>query len=190
MNPAEQLSEVVLARSQGFVFSRMERPQEREVVELIRRNLEGFEEAGTVLTATFRRLDNFYPTYRRDGSDYLVVVEESTGTCVGGAGLGPLAGLPASDGVGEVRDMVLDPSYRGRGLGTILLRCCMESARAFGYRRLYLETTPQMSPAQRLFRRFGFRPVTEGQQSEEAGKPLPCYFVLEPVSAFPAAEPA
>ncbi len=55
-----------------------------------------------------------------------------------------------------------------------------EEAKAMGYKRLYLETTPQMEKAQKLFIRFGFRPVTQAQQElKDQSSSVPSYFILE-----------
>jgi len=50
-----------------------------------------------------------------------------------------------------------------------------------------METTPQMEKAQRLFQRFGFRPVTHAQgttivSTDSKDGFLPCYFLLEDVA--------
>jgi len=154
------------------------------VKELIRRNLQGYEEAGSVLAATFRRLSDLLKVYQAEGARFLVLRDmKADGALIGGAGIGSLHGLPPSEGLGEVRDLVLDPPYRGRGLGSRLLKRCVEEAKNLGYKRLYLETTPQMETAQKLFIRFGFRPVTQAQHqaslSEEKEVRVPCYFILE-----------
>jgi putative acetyltransferase len=151
--------------------------------DLIRRNLQGYDEAGTVLAATFRRLANLMAVYRQPGARFFVLRDaKDGGSCIGAAGLGSLHGLPPSEGAGELRDLVLEEDFRGKGLGARLIKRCIEEAKALGYQRLYLETTPQMEMAQKLFMRFGFRPVT--QASGEAvplgeAAPLPCYFILD-----------
>jgi putative acetyltransferase len=154
------------------------------VKDLIRRNLQHYDEAGSVLASTFRRLADLYNVYRQPGSRFFVLRDAKApgGPCVGAAGLGSLHGLPPSEGVGELRDLVLEEHYRGRGLGARLIKRCIEEAKALGYKRLYLETTPQMEKAQKLFIRFGFRPVT--QASSEAAplreaRAIPCYFILD-----------
>lgn len=152
------------------------------VKDLIRRNLLGYEEAGSVLASTFRRLHDLVQVYQAEGARYFVLRDmKHDGTCIGGAGIGSLHGLPPSEGLGEVRDLVLEERYRGQGLGTRLLKRCLEEAKAMGYRRLYLEATPQMEKAQKLFIRFGFRPVTQAQADQRvtAVQAVPCYFILE-----------
>jgi putative acetyltransferase len=163
------------------------------VRELIRRNLQDYDEAGSVLASTFRRLADLMRVYKSEGSNYFVLKDTSgSGVCLGGAGIGSLHGLPPSEGLGEVRDLVLDKPFRGQGLGTRLLKRCVEEAKALGYKRLYLETTPQMENAQKLFIRFGFRPVTQAQTesrlsmskggaASEISPGVPCYFILDQI---------
>ena len=173
----------VLTSMDDVLIENLTPNDERAACDLIRRNLSGYEEAGSVLAATFRRLENFYQVNSEVGSRYLVARDVSRGgEIIGGAGIGPLHGLSPSEGLGEVRDLVLEKSYRGRGLGTRVLKRCLDEARKLGYQRLYLETTPQMENAQKLFLRFGFRPVTQGSQKIGKGSPLPCYYILEDLS--------
>jgi N-acetylglutamate synthase-like GNAT family acetyltransferase len=152
------------------------------VKELIRRNLQGYDEAGSVIAATFRRLADPMRFYGVEGARFFVLRDmKDGGTIIGGAGIGSLHGLPPSEGLGEVRDLVLEEKYRGQGLGARLLKRCVDEGKALGYRRLYLETTPQMETAQKLFLRFGFRPVTQAQQEVKVAQAdkVPCYFILE-----------
>lgn len=160
---------------------------EGRVSELIRRNLAPYEEAGSVLASTFRRLENLVQVYSQPGCQYLVAKASSDDSeCIGGAGIGPLHGLPASEGLGEVRDLVLDKQFRGQGIGKRLLKRCVEDAREMGYKRLYLETTPQMEKAQKLFVRSGFRAVTHAQEEKQnPDAAVPCYFILEDLSKEP-----
>jgi putative acetyltransferase len=163
------------------------------VRDLIRRNLQEYDEAGSVLASTFRRLADLSRVYKAEGAKYFVIkTATEAASCVGGAGIGSLHGLPPSEGLGEVRDLVLDEQFRGQGLGARLLKRCVEEARALGYKRLYLETTPQMEKAQKLFIRFGFRPITQaqtesrlslgkGSAASELPTSIPCYFILDQV---------
>lgn len=170
------------ALTKNTEISQLRKDEETVMVNLIRRNLDAFEEAGSVLASTFRRIEKLHETYNQEGSVYLVVRDSATGGALGGAGLGPLAGLSVSEGIGEIRELVLEPTYRRRGIGGLILTNCLEKARELGYRRLYLETTPQMEMAQKLFKRFGFRPVTgRGGKAPTKEDPtsLPCYFMLE-----------
>jgi putative acetyltransferase len=152
---------------------------EADVQSLIRRNLSGYDEAGSVLASTFRRLKSLISVYTAEGARFFVLRNvRDGGKIIGGAGIGSLHGLSPREGLGEVRDLVLEKEYRGQGLGARLLKRCVEEGRALGYKRLYLETTPAMEKAQKLFLRFGFRPVTQAQADGSPEK-VPCYFILE-----------
>ncbi len=152
---------------------------EQEIVGLIRGSIADYLEAGSVLGAMYRRLSNFVRSYKVDGACYWVLIDRETNRCIGGAGIGPLHGLPRSEGLGEVRDLVLDPAYRGRGYGAKLLKRCIDEAKSLGYRSLYLETTPDMVNAQKLFLRTGFRPITQAQETPITDSALPGYYLLE-----------
>lgn len=154
---------------------------ESKVVRLIRKNLVTFPEAGSVLAATFRRLEHLGKIYQAEGSRFFVLRDLSVHHFIGAVGLGPLAGLPPSEGVGEIRDMVIDAPYRCRGFGRKLVEACLNAAREIGYKRIYLETTPQMQDAQKLFTSFGFQPVTQKAIRPKVvqHEPLPCYFVMD-----------
>lgn len=176
--------------TEAIIIESLSPDTEPMVRDLIRRNLQNYEEAGTVLAATFRRLGDLCRVYAQPGSKFFVLrdAQKPQAPCIGAAGIGSLHGLPPSEGAGEVRDLVLEESYRGRGLGARLIDRCIKEARALGYKHLYLETTPQMERAQQLFMRFGFRPVTQARREGVANleaKPsgIPCYFILEQLSA-------
>jgi len=106
------------------------------------RRLVAMEGAGTVLTAV-------------DGREVLgVVVLANRG--------GPLA-LMAGEGEAEVRMLAVDPRARGRGVGEMLMRECIERAKGPPHlaRAMVLSTQPGMKAAQRLYERMGFRRVPE-----------------------------
>ena len=154
--------------------------EEREIVALIRRNLESFDKAESVLVATFRRLENLDHFYQGEGCRLFVAKNMALGgQAIACAGLGPLHGLPLSEGIGEIRDLVVEEDCRGKGLGSRLLRRCIEEAKSLGYQRLYLETSKNMVNARKLFLRSGFRPVTESSPLVKLPADLPCYFLME-----------
>ena len=113
-----------------------------------------------------------------------MAVDERTDMIVGCGGVGSLHGLPLSEAVGEIRDLVVESKYRGLGIGGALLRNCLTFAKTSGYRRMYLETSERMHLARKLFIRMGFRPVVEKtldtpNRSGAQGRVPPCYFILE-----------
>jgi putative acetyltransferase len=165
---------------EDVVIEPMNLDDKTAVTHMVRRGIGSYEEAGTVLASTFRRLDNFQPTYNEPGSTFIVARDKRLGgLIIGGAGIGPLHGLSPLEGLGEIRDLVVLPEWRGNGIGARLLKRCLEESKRFGYQRLYLETTPQMEQARKLFIRYGFRPVTTGLQKVAPSEVMPCYYILE-----------
>ena len=61
------------------------------------------------------------------------------------------------DGEGEFRMLAVAPSARGRGVGEALVRHCEERATAAGARRMWLATIDEMTHAQRVYARLGYR---------------------------------
>lgn len=57
----------------------------------------------------------------------------------------------------KLHDILVDERARGRGIGEALLRETFARAKAKGAPRVVLLTASQNEPAQRLFRRVGFR---------------------------------
>jgi putative acetyltransferase len=90
--------------------------------------------------------------YDRKGAAYFVV--EHDARVVGGGGVAPVDGGDAD--TCEIRKMYFLPEARGLGMGKKLLAHCLETARALGYRRAYLETLTGMDAAQALYAKMGF----------------------------------
>ena len=83
-----------------------------------------------------------------------LLLARSEGVAVGCAGLRPFDTM-----IGEIKRLYVRPSARGHDLGRRLTVRLIEEARAIGYERLYLDTLPSMSSAQRLYESLGFRDV-------------------------------
>ena len=60
------------------------------------------------------------------------------------------------DGVAELKRVYVRPAFRGRRLGEAMLARLVGDARAFGYRRILLDTAPFMTAAQHLYEAAGF----------------------------------
>ncbi len=61
-----------------------------------------------------------------------------------------------ADGEGLLVAMWVDPAFRGRGVGDVLIDQVVEEARAQGIRRLLLDVVTDNEPAIRLYERMGF----------------------------------
>ena len=71
----------------------------------------------------------------------------------------------------QLRYFLIEPEYRGIGLGSKLLALYMDFLHQCGYQASYLWTTHELSTAAALYRRQGFR-LTEEKESNSFGKPL------------------
>src|SRR6266542_5436637 len=71
----------------------------------------------------------------------------------------------------QLRYFLIEPEYRGIGLGRKLLNLYMEFLRDCGYKESYLWTTQELYAAASLYKRLGFQ-LTEEKESTTFGKPL------------------
>ncbi|MBF0440796.1 MAG: GNAT family N-acetyltransferase [Oligoflexales bacterium] len=158
----------------------LKKEDEETIVTMIQKKLNDIEEAGSILAATIRRLENFFKIYSQEGSVYFVIKTIPTQSIVGGAGLGPFAGLPVTEGLAEIREMVIDDSYENDEVRKYLIENCIEEARNLGYSCIYFETTTHMSDIKKLIQKLGFNPVTEKNKSYSKNDlaQIPCYFKL------------
>ncbi|MDP9071312.1 MAG: GNAT family N-acetyltransferase [Actinomycetota bacterium] len=61
------------------------------------------------------------------------------------------------EGEAGVRMLAVPPAAQRQGVGTALVRACIEQARREGRHRVCLHTTPWMAAARRIYERLGFR---------------------------------
>lgn len=73
--------------------------------------------------------------------------------------------------IAQLRYFILEPGYRGIGLGKKLMDLYMEHLRSTGYRGSYLWTTHELATAASLYQRHGFV-RTEEKASQAFGKSL------------------
>lgn len=86
--------------------------------------------------------------------------QRSTG-CVA---LRPLDGESA-----ELKRLWVRPDARSSGAGRALVERAIDEARAIGYARIRLDTTPGMEAAQALYRSLGFVPIEPYRENPVAG---------------------
>ncbi|GHA34120.1 N-acetyltransferase [Streptomyces tauricus] len=104
---------------------------------------------------------------RAAAADVLVAVEDMEGGGAGARGrlLGGVTFVPAGgpmaevsrDGEAEIRMLAVAKDARGRGVGTALVRACVDRARATaGCGSVVLSTQRTMRSAHRIYERLGF----------------------------------
>jgi len=99
-----------------------------------------------------------------DRTDLLVAVDRDGGRIVGSVTF-VLPGSPFAELSGpaeaEFRHLAVDPEGRGRGVGELLVRACIDRARQHGCEGMVLSTAPISHDAHRLYARLGFRRAPE-----------------------------
>ena len=104
--------------------------------------------------------DHLSEVFKMEGSIYFVA--ETGGEILGGAGIYPTENLP--EGVCELVKLYLAENARGKGIGKILMEKCITAAVEFGYKKIYLETMPELTLAIPMYEKFGFTylPAAQG----------------------------
>ena len=96
--------------------------------------------------------DHLYELFQTAGSVYYVALINER--MAGGAGIYPTAGLDAD--TCELVKIYLAPEGRGKGLGKLLMEQCLSAAKTAGYKKVYLETMPELVIAVPMYEKFGF----------------------------------
>ena len=96
--------------------------------------------------------DKLFEMFQKKGSVYFVAELDSE--IIGGGGIYPTDGLPAD--TCELVKMYLLPPARGTGLGKTLIEKCIAFAIDAGYKKIYLESMPELKQALKVYAKFGF----------------------------------
>lgn len=97
--------------------------------------------------------DHLYELFQTVNSIYFVASINSE--IVGGGGIFPSAGLPAE--TCELVKMYLKNTARGFGLGKLLIEKCIEFAVNTGFKKIYIESMPELKKALVIYEKFGFK---------------------------------
>ncbi len=97
--------------------------------------------------ADIKNIEQSY--FKRGGAFY--VLEKKDGSIIGAYGLYPIDRATC-----ELRKMYLHNSYRGKGLGKLLLEDALSKARQIGFKRITLETASVLKEAISLYKSYGF----------------------------------
>jgi len=90
----------------------------------------------------------------------------------GGRVLGSVFLMKTEDSeTAKLRLLYVEPSARGLGVGTRLVRACIDRAKALGYRKLTLWTNDVLTSARKIYEGAGFRLLKE-EQHRSFGKDL------------------
>ena len=124
----------------------------RALAKIIRNSLEEFKanKPGTVYFDD--TTDNLSEVFKTPDSIYFVA--EADGVLLGGGGIYPTQNLPA--GTCELVKLYLSNAARGKGIGKLLMEKCFTAAKDLGYKKMYLETMPELNIAVPMYEKMGF----------------------------------
>ena len=102
--------------------------------------------------AKFEDMDEISTQYAAPAGTFLVLMDEERVV-----GTGAIRRL--DEQTCELKRMWFLPAYRGRGYGAKMTEMLFEFARGAGYKRVKLDTLPELEAANKLYRRLGFHPI-------------------------------
>lgn len=85
-----------------------------------------------------------------EGRLFFAEVAGQPAGCVG------VRAIPDSESVCEMKRLYVEPQFRGLGVGRELALAAIKAAKDMGYRKLMLDTLPNMRMAVKLYRELGF----------------------------------
>ena len=130
------------------------RPQDNKALALVVRNTLaefGANKAGTVYFDP--TTDTLFEVFQKPRSIYYVALKNEK--ILGGGGIYPTDGLP--EDTCELVKMYLLPEGRGKGLGKLLIEKCLQFAKDEDYKKVYLETMPELKNALKVYEKLGFK---------------------------------
>lgn len=90
---------------------------------------------------------------------------------VGGARVGCVFCVKEDDTTARLRLLLVDPAARGLGLGSALVKACMDFATKAGYQDMVLWTNSVLSDARRIYEKAGFE-LVDSAPHHSFGHPL------------------
>jgi L-amino acid N-acyltransferase YncA len=121
---------------------------------------QGIEDRVATLDVDPHTLNEQLEWFRRHGSRHPVVVAETATArdIIGWASLNQFSARPAYRYVADL-SVYVDRGWRGKGVGTLLLRAIEARAHSCGYHKIVLSAFPFNQAGMRLYEKFGFRTV-------------------------------
>jgi len=137
----------------GIIYRPIEEKDNKKIANLIRTVFLEFNihRPGTVFFDP--TTDNLFKLFSIPGSEYWIAEENNI--IIGGCGVYPTPGL--TEGCAELVKFYLSASQRGKGIGWHLMVKTFDSAKKFGYGKLYLESLPELNRAINLYEKAGFK---------------------------------
>ena len=138
--------------SKDFIIREIQLEDNAQMAAVIRDVLTEFGAPKTGTAYEDKATDMMFETYQKDKMQYFIIEHENK--IVGGAGYAKLANYDGM--VCELQKMYFLPITRGKGLGSKLIKQCLNDAKLNGFEQCYLETLPYMEAARALYKKNGF----------------------------------
>ena len=137
----------------GIEIREMEQSDNALLAKIIRDTLTEFgaNHPGTVYYD--ETTDHLFELFQQPLSYYFIAT--LNGVVIGGGGIYPTEGLPES--TCELVKMYLMPAARGKGLGKLIIDRCLKKAQENDFKKVYLETMPELQQAIKVYEKFGFQ---------------------------------
>lgn len=142
--------------NQDCFIRKIELKDNQSIAAIIRSCLEEFgaNKPGTVYYDD--STDHLFELFSFEKSVYYIA--EFNGKVVGGGGIFPSDGL--AEDTCELVKMYLMPEVRNMGLGARIITNCIAFAKQTHYKRIYLESMPELKRAISVYEKFGFNYLT------------------------------
>ena len=144
-------NEVGVGREERIMIRQMKDSDWKRVAEIYTQGLEGGFSTFNTECPSFEAWDSGHIKKCR-------FVDEEDGQVVGWIAIGPTSSRPVYRGCVEV-SVYIHEDYRGKGIGTRLLKTLIDEAREAGYWMLYSAIFSINKPSVELHRKCGFREV-------------------------------
>ena len=135
-----------------IIIRKINKDDNQKLAKIIRDTLTEFNanKPGTVFYDD--TTDHLFEAFQRNRSEYFVALLDDE--VIDGAGIYATEGLPAD--TCELVKLYLIPIARGKGLGKLLMEYCIAEAKDQGYKKMYLETMPELISAIPMYEKLGF----------------------------------
>lgn len=151
----------VVSKCNQYTIRPIEPQDNPAVADITIQTLASFGFVGEGYACSDPELPYMYETYRDSDGKYFVIVDNDTQKVLGGCGFSRLKGTTIEESTCELQKLYFRPELRGKGLAPQILSLCIEQATQMGFRTMYLESTPVMTTAIDLYKKFGFEHLSQ-----------------------------
>lgn len=138
--------------TEDFIIREIKPKDNLQVAKVIRSVLIEFGVPKVGTAYEDKATDEMFENFNKATSIYYVI--EYKNKVIGGAGIAKLDNFEGA--ICELQKMYFLPIARGKGLGSKLIKTCLNKATSLNYTHCYLETMPYMKAARALYKKNGF----------------------------------